>query len=160
MRFLNGMNENQKVFVELIVVLILVGFGFWLLTKDKDSASVVTDTGGAEIAPTEDISEGSVNLGSGAASISYQNALIKYKDARIQLDQSCRASPSNVTFKNNTSIMIDNRASLARTVKVGFTFSIKPYGFKIVNLSSATLPATWYIDCNGSQNVATILIQK
>jgi len=56
--------------------------------------------------------------------------------------------------------MIDNRAPVARTVKVGSTFPIKAYGFKIVNLSSATLPATWYVDCDSSQNVATILIQK
>jgi hypothetical protein len=55
--------------------------------------------------------------------------------------------------------MIDNRSEVARTVKVGSSFGIKAWGFEIVKLSSATLPATWYVDCDKSQNVATILIQ-
>ena len=56
--------------------------------------------------------------------------------------------------------MIDNRSGTARTVRVSSNYSIPAYGFKIVKLSSPTTPAIWYIDCDKSQNVATILIQK
>lgn len=109
----------------------------------------------------EDTSEGSVNKNAGAVSISYAEALVKYKDTRIQLNNLCQATPNNVTFKNGTDIMIDNRSPVARSVKVGSSFSIKAYGFKIVKLSSpATLPTTWLVDCDAAQNVATILIQK
>ncbi len=152
------MNKDKKIFVELAIVVILVVVGFWIM--GKSSTAPVVDKGGVEVTPVEDVSEGSVNVGVPAASISYAQALIKYKDARIQLDMDCRANPSNATYKNNSSIMIDNRSDKVRTIKVGSTFSIKAYGFKIVNLSSATLPATWYVDCDSSQNVATILIQK
>ena len=92
--------------------------------------------------------------------LSYQNALAKYKDVRIQLNANCQADPTQMTFKNGTEIMMDNRSPKDRTVKVGSIYNIKAWGFKIVKLSSATLPATWLVDCDKSQNVATILIQK
>lgn len=156
------MDKNKKILIELIVVVALVGFGLWSLSKNPAPVAnnITPKLIGDSPQSTEDTSVGSVNTGSSAASISYANALVKYKDARIQLDQNCQAHPNNVTYKNNTDIMIDNRASVARTVKVGSSFGIKAWGFKIVKLSSATLPATWYVDCGGSQNVATILIQK
>lgn len=152
------MKSDHKLFLELAVVLLLVVFGFWSLNKNSDK--VVSENDNTEVASTEDVSEGSVHVGAPAPSISYSEALLKYKDARIQLDKICQANPNNVTYKNNTSIMIDNRAPVARTVKVGSTFTIKAWGFKIVKLYSPTLPATWYVDCDKSQNVATILIQK
>lgn len=95
-----------------------------------------------------------------AVSPSYTQALLTYKDARIQLDSDCRAVPNKVTFKNGTYIMIDNRAAVARTVTVGSTFSIPAYGFKVVDLSSSVLPATWYVSCDNRVKVASILIQK
>jgi len=150
----NGMGKDTKILVELVVVIALVGFGLWSF---KSSPAPVVDNSETAV---EDTTTGSVNATSPAASISYQSALVKYKDARIQLDNTCQASPDRMTFKNNTNIMIDNRAPVTRTVKVGSTFTIKAYGFKIVNISSASLPATWYVDCDTSQNVSTILIQK
>ncbi len=153
-----GHGSNKKVIVELAVVLILVGFGLWTLNKNPSSPS--DSNVNANQTVTEDTSSGSVNATNPTASISYQNALVQYKDARIQLDKNCQATPNNMTFKNGTNIMIDNRSEKIRTIKVGSVFSIKPYGFKIVRLSSSTLPATWYVDCDKSQNVATLIIQK
>ncbi len=147
--------SNNKIIIELVVVLILVGFGLWAM--NRGSSPAVVDNG---VTPTEDISEGSINTGAPAASLSYANALVKYKDARLQLEKTCQASPDRMTFKNGAELMIDNRAGVDRTVKVGSVFSVKAYGFKIIRLSSATLPATWYVDCGTSQNVATILIQQ
>ena len=99
--------------------------------------------------------------GVGAVSISYANALIKYADRRIQLDTACQARPIAITYKDNTGIMIDNRSPQTRTVKVGITFTIKPYGFKIVVLPDIYLKSkTILVDCDKSQNVATILVQE
>lgn len=154
-------NKNLWIwFVVVLVVVIIILLSTNIFTsvppaKESDPTPLADS-----VDSTEDTSAGSVNVGVSAATISYQNALVKYKDARIQLDATCQANPKNVTYKNGTDIMIDNRAPATRAVKVGSTFSVKAWGFKIVKLSSATLPATWLVDCDQSQNVATILIQK
>ena len=142
--------------LELIVVLALVIFALWSMRGN--STVVVSDT--PEVIPTEDTSAGSVKATTPAKSISYAQVLVKFKDSRIQLDQNCQAYPNVMTFKNNTEIMIDNRSPLARVVKIGSVYNVKAYGFKIIKLSSLTLPTTWFVDCGTSQNVATILIQK
>jgi len=96
-----------------------------------------------------------------ATSMSYDDALVKYADRRIQLDTNCQAHPNNVTYKDNTGIMIDNRSPKTRTIKIGTTFTIKPYGFKIVTLPDIYLKSnSILVDCDQSQNVATILIQE
>ncbi len=100
--------------------------------------------------------------GVSAVSISYEQALVTYKDSRIQLGSTdaCAATPRTSTFKNGTTIMVDNRGPVVRTVKVGSTYTINAYDFKLITLSSTNLPETVYVDCNNQQNVATILIQK
>ena len=143
----------------VIVVVAVVAYGLWALYHNPAPA-VVTSNTNQEVTPTEDTSVGSIDAGAGAASISYQNALIKYKDARLQIEQNCQASPDKMTFKNNAFMMIDNRSVAPHTVKVGVAYPIKSYGFKIIQLSSKTLPATWLVDCDQSQNVSTISIQK
>ncbi len=148
--------QSMNVWISVGVVLVVIALVWYASSRPK----AVNQDNVEVVEPTEDVSEGSVNATVPAAAISYANALVKYKDARIQLGTNCQASPNNVTYKDNTSIMIDNRSAVARTVKVGSTFPIKAWGFKIVKLSSSTLPATWYVDCDKSQNVATILIQK
>ncbi|MBI3888607.1 hypothetical protein HY311_02340 [Candidatus Nomurabacteria bacterium] len=156
-------NKNNKMWIWIVVVLIIIiGIFLW---ATKSSAPIVVDNSNptdntALQVGSEDLSAGSVDIGAKAATIAYADALIKYKDARLQLDKICQASPDKMTFKNNAVLMVDNRAEVARTVKVGSTFPIKAYGFKLVKLSSAKLPATWLVDCGTSQNVSSILIEK
>ena len=142
--------------LELIVVLALVIFALWSM-KNSSTTVVVSDTPG--IVSTEDTSTGSVNVVAPKI-LSYEQALVRFKDSRIQLDKNCQAYPNVVTYKNNTDIMIDNRSPLARTIKIGSVYNVKAYGFKIIRLSSLTLPVTFLMDCGTSENVATILIQK
>lgn len=153
-------NKNMWIGIGAIAVIVLI-FVFLSMNKKETIEDENVNTTGDQITVVgeEDLTDGSVNATTPVATLSYQQALVKYKDARIQLDNTCQASPDKMTFKNGTSIMIDNRAPVARTVKVGSTFSIKAYGFKIVKLSSDTIPTTWLVDCDGSQNVSTILIQ-
>src|SRR3989338_4718958 len=95
----NGMGKDTKILVELVVVVALVGFGLWSLKSNP--APVV----GNNQTAVEDTTTGSVNAtatGSAVtAPLSYGEALVKYKDARIQLDNTCQASPDRMTFKNN-----------------------------------------------------------
>ena len=139
------------VIVAILVVVILI---FVFVNKPATVKQVTTEPGS-----TQDISAQDVGVGS--VSIAYADALIKYADRRIQLDSSCQAHPTNVTYKDNTGIMIDNRSPQTQTVKVGTTFTIKPYGFKIVVLPDIYLTSkTLLVDCNQRQNVATILVQE
>ena len=160
----NNINPNKNLWIGGgVALVVVVGFIFWSMNSSAPTTSPATVDNQVTPAPsssTEDTSTGSVNVGAPAASISYQNALIKYKNARLQLDTICQANPNRMAFKNNALLMIDNRSPVDRVVKVGYTFNIRAYGFKIVKLSSATLPATWLVDCDKSQNVATLVIQK
>ena len=151
------MENNKNLWIGLAVVVVVVFLGWWFMNQSSVPVPAV-NTG--VVTPTEDTSVGSVNVGSPAVSISYANALVTYKNARLQLDTTCQGSPDNMTFKNNALLMVDNRAPVARTVHIGSVFGIKAYGFKIIKLSSATLPTTWKVDCDSSQNVSTILIEK
>jgi len=161
--------KNKNLLISLAIVLVVVGFIIWVvisstLITPNDNGDNTNVSLPANInenkTRTEDTSAGSIHAGVSKSSISYADALLKYENARIQLNSDCQAIPNNMTFKNGTSIMIDNRASFAVAVRAGSVFSIKAYGFKILKLSSKTLPATWLVDCGASQNVATILIQK
>ncbi len=154
------MKRNKKTAVWVIVILIILASAF-LLVKNRPAINSTTDedTTIGEPESTEDTTAGSTNS-SATPTIKYGDAVVKYAATRIQLDTVCQAHPNNVTYKNGTTIMVDNRSAKTAQVHLGGTFSIKPYGFKIMKLTSATLPATLLVDCGASQNVATILIQK
>jgi hypothetical protein len=164
--YMENKNKNVWIWVVIIVIVAIV-LVFWAMSGGSAPAPayapVAQNNNSATIPPvdsTEDLSVGSVNAGAPAATIAYADALVKYKNARLQLDETCQASPDKMSFKNNALLMVDNRAPVARTVHIGSVFPIKAYGFKIVKLSSTTLPATWLVDCDTSQNVSSILIEK
>jgi zona occludens toxin (predicted ATPase) len=152
-------NNSGKTVLWVVVALILV-VGLYFLLKNKPAVvAPVDETTTTETQSVQDTSGPSPVVS--PAPISYANALIKYADRRIQLDTLCQAHPISVTYKDNTGIMIDNRSSKTRTVKVGTTFTIKPYGFKIVVLPDVYLSTkTLLVDCDSMQNVATILVQE
>ena len=152
--------KNKNLWISLAVILVIVaGLILWSMLKSTPASAPAPVEQDSTTTP-DTTTSGNTNTNSPAASISYTNALVKYKDARLQIDKACQASPDKMTFKNNSYMMIDNRAPVSRTIKIGSVYSVGAYGFKIIKLSSATLPATWYVDCDKSQNVATILIQK
>lgn len=95
-----------------------------------------------------------------APKMSYADALAKYKDARIQFDAECRAVPNNVTYKDGTEIMLDNRSAVEKKFTLGSSFNIGAYDFKIVKVTNNVLPYTYLVDCGDKQNVATILVQR
>lgn len=161
--------KNKNMWMIGGLVLVLIAVIVFMSTQKNDTEDILEDqnTIAEEQVVVEDENitgeidtEGQPEVASSpAASLSYAQALIDYKGARLQLDKTCQASPDNMTFKNGASIMLDNRAPVSRTVKVGSTYTIKPYGFRIIKLSSSTVPVTYLVDCDKSQNVATILLQ-
>lgn len=162
-------NTNKNLWIGLAVVLVVVvGLVFWSMNSSTPALApgvnnnpAANNTSLDANLGTEDVSAGSVNTGSPAVSISYTNALVKYADKRIQFDTICQAHPNTVTYKDNTGIMLDNRSPVARTIKVGTNYAVKAWGFKIIILPDVYFKAkTLLVDCDKSQNVATILVQE
>ena len=151
--------KTKSILIVVAVIVIIVASLFFYKKASMPAIDPVVDD--IQIESTEDVATSTAKKIS-TPTISYKDALVLYKDKRIQLGLGdvCSATPNNVTYKNGTSIMIDNRAPISRTIKLGTTYSIKPYGFKIIKLTSSKLPVTWLMDCNKQQNVATVLVQK
>lgn len=92
--------------------------------------------------------------------MAYTEIVKQYADARIQFDDNCQATPKAPTYKNNSNILLDNRSSSARTISVnGVKYQLGSYGYKVINLSSTTLPREISVDCGVSHNVGRILLQ-
>lgn len=97
-----------------------------------------------------------------SSSAAYSAAVKQYEGRRVQFDMYCQAIPTSLSFKNGTSIMLDNRSGDARTVTIGGTaYYLSGYGWKVITLwkSSSQLPATLSINCGGAVNVSSILLQ-
>ena len=151
-------NKNKKLWLGLVIVLVvLVGLLFWSMKKNA-VPGVGQNKNLYSPESTEDTSAGSINEGAGAV-ISYASALSKYKGAILELDGSCKANSGNITLKNNTYLMIDNQAPIDRVIKVGSITNIKANSFKLVQIESESAPATLSVDCDQSQNVATVFLQ-
>ena len=90
----------------------------------------------------------------------YTQLVKQYEGKRIQFDERCQAFPQSPTYKNGTSIMIDNRSASARSVTVGDTkYNLSAYGYKIITLSSSSLPKELFLSCGSAVNVGKILLQ-
>jgi hypothetical protein len=149
------------VVVSIIIILAIIAFFVFGKKQSANHVSNVTTGSSSIIEPVSTQDIGTKDSGVAAVQISYMDALVKYADRRIQLDKTCQAHPNFVTYKNNTGIMIDNRSAETRTIQIGTTFTIKPWGFKIVVLPDVYLKSkTILVDCGQYQNVATILVQE
>lgn len=149
------MEKNKLYLWVSVVAVVILAVVFFFMFGNKQTENQVT----TEPESVQDVND--QDTGVPAEVISYANALVKYATRRIQLDTACQAYPNNITYKDNTGIMIDNRSPQTRTVKVGTPFTIKPWGFKIVVLPDVYLQSkTLLVDCDQSQNVATILVQE
>lgn len=153
------MNNNQRgnSWFWVVVVVAVVAYGLWAMSQNISPGALVS-------APANPVTENgtAINGPAPTANLSYAQALVRYAGARIQLDAKCQADAQSqkITVKNNSYVMLDNRAAVARSVHVGAYYEVPAYGFKIVQISTPTFPATWKVDCGASQNVSVITIQK
>ena len=91
----------------------------------------------------------------------YTNLVKEYEGRRIQFDINCQAIPNYVTYKNGIKIMLDNRSGDARIITVGGTqYSLAGYGYRLVTLSSTSLPKPILLSCGSAVNVGQILLQN
>lgn len=91
---------------------------------------------------------------------SYTELVKEYEGKRIQFDERCQMVPKDPTFKNGTYVLLDNRSSSARTIKVGeMKYDLIAYGYQVVALSSSNLPKELLLSCGSSGNVGKILLQ-
>jgi hypothetical protein len=158
--------SNVVLYYSLGAIVIIVLVVLWAMNRSVLSTSNVNQAVNQTSQTTtpistEDTSTGSIHAATNEASLSYAQALITYANERIQFDETCQALPNTVTYKDNTAIMLDNRSPQPRTIKIGVDFTVKAYGFKIIILPNVYLTSkTLYVDCDASQNVATILVQE
>ncbi len=142
----------------IIVLVAIVAIGGWLFFKEGGLLSQWS-----EPEPMEDTGPDANQLKTGTTSQAkaYTQLVNQYKDRRIQFDAGCQAIPSNITYKNGTTVMFDNRSGDARQIKIGsLTYSFAGYGWKILTLRSSTLPKTLMLNCGAGVNVGQILLQK
>lgn len=154
------MNKNRWF---LLVVVVLVALGYWLMGKQSRVANDVSyssPTPTSSPAPRAPSSGGAKASPASAPVMSYTELVREYEGRRIQFDQYCQAFPSNITYKNGTSIMLDNRSGDARHIKVGDdVYSLPGYGYRVVTLTSQSLPSDILISCGSAVNVGKILLQ-
>jgi len=147
-----------------MVVVILIISGIWALQKNK-----IPYVGQENNSPTPSVQPSSTAVPAAykkpvvsatASSASYDQAIKDYLGRRIQFDQYCQAIPQTLSYNNNTAVMLDNRSGEARTIKIdGKEYYLAGYGWRIVTLSSMTLPHYVKLDCGTASNVGTILLQ-
>ena len=90
----------------------------------------------------------------------YTQLVKEYDGRRIQFDQYCQATPKDITYKNGTTIMLDNRSGDARTITLaGTKYQLSGYGYALVTLSSQSLPKEMLLSCGSAVNVGKILLQ-
>ncbi|MFZ2152232.1 MAG: hypothetical protein WAV09_03950 [Minisyncoccia bacterium] len=154
------MNTNTKVIGTILIVALLVLATYFILRTDKDAIPEGTDTTPVATTTTTTTTTVTPPATTPAQALAYAEALKKYADKRIQITSTCQVVPNNATYKNGTTIMIDNRSDKTKSVKIGAVYTVGAYNFKIVTLSSPTLPATFYVDCDKQQNSGTIILQK
>lgn len=152
--------------VVVIVVVLIVIFS----DGKKDMVVVPVNENNPEVVDevegVEDTTEGSISASGGTSTtlgerLTYQQAIATYEDKRIQFNADCKATPSNMTYKDGTYLMLDNRSAGSLTIKIGTSsYPIGGYAFKIVKLANVNRSISILVDCNERQNVATILVQE
>lgn len=95
-----------------------------------------------------------------APSLTYAKAVETYVNRRIQFDEQCTATPNPAMLRNGKEVMLDNRSAKGRSISIaGTSYYLSGYGFKIISLYRAKLPATLMINCGTGVNNGTITLQ-
>ena len=154
------MDKNK--WLLLTVVVLVVALGYWLMGKGGGLPL------GNSVYPTSSPSSSSVAKAPAKKSAApvptpskpYGDLVKEYEGRRIQFDSRCQVVPNNATYKNGSSVMLDNRSNNPVTVKVGNTsYSLMGYGYQVINLSSTSLPKELTVSCGSAGDVGKILLQ-
>jgi len=159
------MEKNQKIVIGVVVALVvIIGLVVFIKNMNDNSQPASTMTNNQTQTPpatTTPEQATTTPASSAKGSMAYTDAVVKYKDRRIQFTQTCQASPTNMVFKNPVTLMLDNRSTITQKITIaGKTYTIGSYKYTVITINQKTLPATLYANCNSSNNVATILMEK
>jgi hypothetical protein len=161
--------------LSLIVIIIIAGIWGILLLKNpfKKSAPVATASPAASAsprvnntiinnAPTGTKTAG-LSITNATPQLSYGQALNKFRGGNLmQFDPSCHPQPyPNLSVKNGTQIMFDNRSAKAITLAFdNQKIQLKGYNWIVLALRDSDVPHNVLIDCNAGQNYGSLLLQK
>lgn len=154
----------------LTVVLVVVVVGTWWVYSNKTNLSdyVYMNQNQTNYSPSPVAGTATKPVGKKstvpafvpASTKSYSEFVKEYEGRRIQFDERCQVIPQNPTYKNGTSILLDNRSASVRTVMVGgMKYDLVAYGYRVVTLSSPSLPKELSLSCGSAGNVGVILLQ-
>ena len=148
--------------VALVVVAIVIVVGVYLndtgyKTPDTTSNDTATETSG-----TQSAGSNSTTNSATTSALTLDQALKIYANKRIQFNESCVPTPSYVTFKEGTKIMLQNGSSQTKNIYLdGQAYNIKAYSFVIVTLTTSyKLPHAIMVDCGTGKNNGTIFLQQ
>lgn len=140
----------------MIVLIVLV----LLMVRNRDGGGVLSPSPTPTPTPAPRV-QTPPETGTAQQTRVYSQLVKEYNERRIQFDVNCQAVPTETTFKNGTSVMFDNRSGDARAIKVGTTtFTLAGYGYRIMTLTSGTLPATLSLGCGSAVNVGKVTLQR
>ena len=154
---------SNKKLIWLVVVVVVLAIVFIGMRKGSTINSGVTPTPNPSTTPKvsstpvvkKPVATATPLLGS------YSQLVLEYGDRRVQFNNSCYMLPATPTFKNGSKIMFDNRSSDTRTITIdGTAYTFAGYGYRVVTLTSATLPRTISINCGSLVNAGQITLQK
>lgn len=159
------MTKGNKIFW-IVLAVVIVGIIIFLNSKQSvaptnpsnDNTNTTTNT-----APTGNTAKPATKPANTQNTIttSYQEMVKKYEGRRIQFNEWCQATPSSQTYKNGTQIMFDNRGSKATTLTIdGVAYPTSAYTYRLITLSSKTLPHTVIVNCGAQNNVAQLTLQQ
>ena len=158
----------NKLWTIIVVIVVLVGAVWWF----NGGSSNVSLTPGTSVSPTA-VSATKTPAGYKAtpsisptpvpvvtSNLSYSQLVAQYGSNRIQFNQDCQASPSSMVLKTGTGILLDNRSNKTQVISLnGASYTLVPYGYRVVTVSSATLPKAIGVTCNGQVNTSSINLQ-
>jgi len=151
---------TKKTFWLIVVVIILIILGWMIFNKNESipgsSENTISPTPTASVAVKK---PATVKPKTNADdSLTYADALKAYGDKRVQFDGICQATPYQFTIRNGAKIMLDNRASNGKIIKMeNQTYNLTGYGFKVVTISSSKpMPYDITVSCSTTDTKSSI----
>jgi hypothetical protein len=153
----------NKTWTVVIIILVIIA-GIWWFNGGNSNLALFPDastsptTAGATKTPA--VAKKGTPVPVATSSQSYSQLVAQYGSNRIQFNQDCQASPSSMVLKSGTSILLDNRSNKTQVISLnGASYSLVPYGYRVVSVSNASLPKTIGVSCNSLVNTGTINLQ-
>jgi hypothetical protein len=88
----------------------------------------------------------------------YTELILAYQGKTLQFGSMCQVRTHDQAYKLGSEILLDNRNVSPVSIKIGQdVYGLDSYGHKVISLNTS---GVFMVDCNDSQNVATLSVQK